>query len=177
MTLRLSALVAVAKNGVIGRKNTLPWRLPPDLKRFKMLTMGHSLIMGRKTYESIGRPLPGRNCIVITHQAGRKIPGAIVVNSIAEALKACINSQGNGHTDATRDTECFVIGGAEILRQMLPQCNRMYLTEIQREFDGDVVFPEFEPDDWAETLREKHRWDDDGLEYHFVVLDRKRDAV
>lgn len=150
----------------------MPWRLPPDLKRFKTLTMGHSVIMGRKTYESIGKPLPGRTCIIITHQAGYEIPGSIVAGSIAEALKACDRGQDNRDGLPT-NTECFVIGGAEIFRQMLPLCKRLHITEIQKDFDGDVLFPEFNRDEWAETSREKLYWDDEGLEYHFVVLDRK----
>jgi len=189
MTPRLCALVAMAKNRVIGRDNALPWRLPPDLKRFKAMTMGHPIIMGRKTYESIGKPLPGRTCIIVTNQAGYEVQGAIVVPSIAEALTTCCRAvkgkdkedkeKENKHTrtDADTghtDTECFVIGGAEIFRQMLPLCDRLYITEIQRDFDGDVLFPEFNREEWSETSREKHHWDDGGLAYHFVVLDRKK---
>src|SRR5678815_990515 len=96
MSVRLSALVATAQNRVIGKNNAMPWRLPPDLKRFKTLTMGHPIIMGRKTYESIGRPLPGRTCIIITSQTGYEVQGAIVVHSIAEALRAaCYDDKGN----------------------------------------------------------------------------------
>ncbi|SFN96052.1 dihydrofolate reductase [Nitrosospira briensis] len=184
MTQRLCALVAMAKNRVIGRDNALPWRLPPDLKRFKALTMGHPMIMGRKTFESIGKPLPGRTCIILTKQAEYEVPGAIVVPSIAEALIACCRSgkdtdkEGKdiraGTDTGYANTECFVIGGAEIFRQMLPLCDRLYITEIQKDFDGDVLFPEFNREEWDETSREKHRWDDDGLAYHFVVLDRKQ---
>lgn len=179
MTLKLCALVAMAQNRVIGRNNSLPWRLPPDLKHFKALTMGHPIIMGRKTYESIGRPLPGRACIIVTSHTGYKVQGATVVRSIAEALKACCRDRedkGNEHHPANTESECFVIGGAEIFRQMLPLCDRLYITEIRRDFDGDVLFPEFNREEWSETSREKHHWDDDGLEYHFVVLDRKKDG-
>jgi dihydrofolate reductase len=174
MNARLSALVAVAKNRVIGKNNAMPWRLSPDLKRFKALTMGHPIIMGRKTYESIGRPLPGRTSIIITSQTEYEVQGAIVVHSIAEALRACYEDKGNEEKPLTTDgTESFVIGGADIFRQMLPLCDRLYVTEIQRDFDGDVLFPEFNQEEWKETSREKHRWDDNGLEYHFVVFDRK----
>jgi dihydrofolate reductase len=174
MNARLSALVAVAKNRVIGKNNAMPWRLSPDLKRFKALTMGHPIIMGRKTYESIGRPLPGRTSIIITSQTEYEVQGAIVVHSIAEALTACHDDKGNEDKPvAAHDTESFVIGGAEIFQQMLPLCDRLYVTEIQRDFDGDVLFPEFNQEEWKETSREKHRWDDNGLEYHFVVFDRK----
>ncbi|MCX7184137.1 MAG: dihydrofolate reductase [Nitrosospira sp.] len=164
---RFSILVAMAKNRVIGRNNALPWQLSPDLKRFKQLTMGHHIVMGRKTYESIGRPLPGRISVIVSRQSDYQAPGAIVVGSIAEALKVC-------NEDKEMDQESFVIGGAEIYQQALGLCQRMYVTEIQQEFDGDALFPEFNQQEWHEISREKHRLDgDDGLEYHFVVLDRK----
>lgn len=164
---RFSILVAMAKNRVIGRNNALPWQLPPDLKRFKQLTMGHHIVMGRKTYESIGRPLPGRTSVIVTRQPDYQVPGAIVAGSIAEALKVC--SEGK-----EMDQEIFVIGGAEIYQQALGSCQRMYVTEIQQEFEGDALFPEFNQQEWREISREKHRLaEDDGLEYHFVVLDRK----
>lgn len=175
MTTQLSALAAVAKNRVMGKDNSLPWRLPPDLKHFKALTMGHRIIMGRKTYESIGKPLPGRTSIIVTSQTEYKVPGAIVVNSIAEALRACEDDRQNHDPHAAADdSERFVIGGAEIFRQILPLCDRLYITEIQRDFDGDVLFPEFNHEEWSEASREKYCWgDENGLEYHFVVYDRK----
>ena len=173
MTPRLSALVAMAQNRVIGKKNAIPWRLPPDLKRFKELTMGHPIIMGRKTHESIGRLLPGRTSIIITKRAGYNVPGALVVKSIEEALNACGQTRSSDEVKQLAcDSECFVIGGAEIFHQMLPLCDRLYITEIQRDFEGDVYFPEFDGDEWQEVSRETHV-DDDGLKYHFVVLDRK----
>ena len=162
----VSILVAMAKNRVIGRNNALPWQLPPDLKRFKELTMGHHIVMGRKTYESIGRPLPGRTSVIITRQPDYQVPGAIVVASIDQALKVC--SAGK-----EVDQEIFVIGGAQIYRQSLGLCQRIYITEIQQEFDGDTLFPELNQQEWREISREKYRLNDgDGLEYHFVVLDR-----
>ncbi len=161
----VSILVAMAKNRVIGRNNALPWQLPPDLKRFKELTMGHHIVMGRKTYESIGRPLPGRTSVIITRQPDYQVPGAIVVASIDQALKVC--SEGK-----EVDQEIFVIGGAQIYRQSLGLCQRIYITEIQQEFDGDTLFPELNQQEWREISREKYRLNDgDGLEYHFVVLD------
>ncbi|MEK7768163.1 MAG: dihydrofolate reductase [Pseudomonadota bacterium] len=164
---RFSILVAMAKNRVIGKNNALPWQLSPDLKRFKQLTMGHHIVMGRKTYESIGRLLPGRTSIIVTRQPDYQVPGAIVAGSIAEALKVC--SEGK-----EMDQESFVIGGAEIYQQALGLCQRMYVTEIQQEFDGDALFPEFDQQEWREISREKHQLaEDDGLEYHFVVLDRR----
>ena len=164
---RFSILVAMAKNRVIGRNNALPWQLSADLKRFKQLTMGHHIVMGRKTYESLGRLLPGRTSVIVTRQSDYQIPGAIVVGSIAEALKVC----GEGKD---MNQESFVIGGAEIYQQALPLCQRMYITEIQQEVDGDTLFPEFNQQEWREIFREKHSQDEaDGLDYHFVVLDRK----
>ena len=160
---QISIIVAMAKNRVIGKNNALPWHLSPDLKHFKSLTMGHAIIMGRKTYESIGKPLPGRTSVIVTRQPGYQVPGAIVAGSVDEALQAC-----------NEYAESFVIGGAEVYRQTLEHCQRMYITELQWDFDGDAFFPEFSHDQWRETSREKHRLDDGTeLEYHFVVLDRK----
>ncbi len=164
---RLSILVAMAKNRVIGQHNKLPWHLPTDLKHFKSLTMDHAIIMGRKTYESIGKPLPGRINIIITHQQNFEAPGAIVVNSIENSFK--VSQEMRGTTK-----ECFVIGGEQLFRQTLNECQRMYITEIQRDFEGDTVFPEFDYSDWKEIERIKHFSEgDNNLEYHFVVLDRK----
>ncbi|HEY0751193.1 MAG TPA: dihydrofolate reductase [Chitinophagaceae bacterium] len=164
---RLSILVAMAKNRVIGRNNKLPWHLPADLKHFKSLTMGHPIIMGRKTYESIGKPLPGRTNIIITHQADYEVPGAMVVHSIEDAFLAC--------KKATQlDVENFVIGGEKLFQQTMMLCQRLYLTEIQKDFEGDTFFPQFDTNDWEEVRRDKYFDDNDGkLEYHFVVLDRK----
>ncbi|MXS83894.1 dihydrofolate reductase [Nitrosomonas oligotropha] len=166
--LRLSILVAMAKNRVIGRDNRLPWHLPADLKHFKFLTMGQAIVMGRKTYESIGKPLPGRANIVITRQTDYQIPGAVVVNSLEDALLVCEET-------STTDTENFIIGGEKLYRQTIKICQRMYITEIQSNFDGDVFFPEFDPNEWEEAQRDKHT--EGNLEYHFVVLERKSSAV
>lgn len=166
-SLRLSILVAMARNRVIGQDNRLPWHLPADLKHFKSLTTGHIIIMGRKTYESIGRPLPGRTNIVITRQKNFKAIGATIVHSVENALQACKQV-------STLNQEHFIIGGAEIFQQTLKICQRMYITEIQRDFEGDTFFPEFDPNDWKETQRDKHYSDqDNNIEYHFIVLDRK----
>jgi dihydrofolate reductase len=174
MNFRLSALVAMAKNRVIGCNNALPWHLPPDLKHFKSLTMGHPIIMGRKTYESIGRPLPGRLSIIVTRQASYQVPGAIVVGSLAQALQAA-QCKRDEHADSgsMADGEAFVIGGAEIFRQTLPLCDRIYITEIQADFEGDILFPEFNLEEWIEMSRDRQSWDEGTLDYHFVVLDRK----
>ena len=179
MKSRVSALVAMARNRVIGRNNALPWHLPPDLKRFKSLTMGHPIIMGRKTYESIGRPLPGRTCIIVTHRAGYEVPGAVVVDSLAEALRAAdAKAQESFSNRSIAVSEVFVIGGADVFPQALPLCDRIYLTEIQADFEGDALFPQFDRVEWDETSRERCRWDgegDGGFDYQFVVLDRKND--
>lgn len=170
-SLRLSLLVAMARNRVIGRNNKLPWYLPADLKHFKSLTMRQTIVMGRKTYESIGKPLPGRINIIITRQAGYEVPGAIVVSSVDDALLRCEETSSN-------QGESFIIGGEELYRQTLRICQRMYITEIQRDFEGDVFFPKFDPNEWKETQRDKHISENDtNLEYHFVVLDRKVSAI
>lgn len=166
MALRLSILVAMSSNRVIGKNNALPWHLSPDLKHFKTLTMGRAIIMGRKTYESIGRPLPGRTNVVITRQKDYQAKGAIIVNSVDEALKVC-----SAHDDA--NGEAFLIGGAELYRQTIAHCHRLYITEIQRDFDGDTFFPEFNVGEWQEITREKHYSEVDSLEYHFVTYDHK----
>lgn len=164
---RLSILVAMAKNRVIGKSNQLPWHLPADLKHFKLLTMGQTIVMGRKTYESIGRPLPGRENIIITRQLGYEVPGATVVNSLQDALLICEES-------SAFNRESFIIGGEKLYRQTLDICQRMYVTEIQSDFDGDVFFPEFDRSDWEEIQRHKHITENGAhIEYHFVILDRK----
>ncbi|MBY0474450.1 MAG: dihydrofolate reductase [Nitrosomonas sp.] len=168
MTLaRLSILVAMAKNRVIGKNNQLPWHIPADLKHFKFLTMGQIIVMGRKTYESIGRPLPGRENIIITRQLGYEAPGATVVSSLQDALLICEES-------STINRESFIIGGEKLYRQTLSICQRMYVTEIQSDFEGDVFFPEFDRSDWEEIQRDKHIFENGArIEYHFVILDRK----
>ena len=164
---RLSILVAMARNRVIGHKNQLPWYLPADLKHFKSLTMGHPIVMGRKTYESIGRPLPGRTNIILTHQKILEVPGAIVVHSIESALQKCQENNAVQH-------ESFIIGGENLYRQTLPYCQRLYITEIQKDFDGDAFFPEFDSNEWQEAQRDQHFSEgNDIFEYHFVIFDRK----
>lgn len=163
----LSLLVVMSSNRVIGRNNQLPWYLPEDLKHFKALTMGHPIIMGRKTHESIGRILPGRTNIIISRKKNYIVPGAIVVDSIQGALTA-------GDGIEVSETQIFVIGGEEIFHQTLPLSHRIYLTEIQKQFEGDTFFPELNPNEWHETERSKHfSSGDEPLEYHFVILDRK----
>ena len=131
----VSLIAAMARNHVIGKDNQLPWKLPEDLKRFKAITLGHPIIMGRKTFDSLGRPLPGRENIVLSRRPGLVLPGATVFGSLAEAFERF----------AGTDNEVFVIGGAEIYAQALSRADRLYLTRIDADFPGDAFFPEV---DW-----------------------------
>jgi dihydrofolate reductase len=140
---RITLIVARARNGVIGRAGTLPWRLPEDLAFFKRTTMGHPIVMGRRTWESIGRPLPGRRNIVVSRQAGFVAAGAEVVPSLDEALRLCA---GAG--------ELFVIGGAQLYGEALPRADRLIVTEIDADFDGDTHWPAPDPAHWREAARE-----------------------
>ena len=141
----ISIIVAVAENGVIGSDNRLPWHLPDDLKRFKALSLGKPIVMGRRTFDSIGRPLPGRTNIVISRHSGLAIEGVRVVHSLDAALAA-----------AGSVPEIVVIGGAEIFRQVLPRTNTIHLTRVHAQVAGDVVFPELDPAQWRETAVEHH---------------------
>ncbi|HEX8819963.1 MAG TPA: dihydrofolate reductase [Archangium sp.] len=140
----LSAIVAMAANRCIGRDNTLPWRLPADLKRFKQLTLGHTLILGRKTYESIGRPLPGRTMIVVTRQRDYAPQGVQVAHSLEEALALA------------RGDEVFLAGGAELYRQAMDRVERLHLTRIHRDYEGDTFFPEVDLSRWRLSAEEHH---------------------
>jgi dihydrofolate reductase len=160
---RISLIVAVARNGVIGKDGKLPWHLPEDLKRFKALTMGHHIIMGRRTWESIGRPLPGRTSVVVSRQRDYSAPGATLVHSFAEAVAACAG-----------DDEAFVIGGEEIYRTALPAADRIYLTQLDAEYAGATRFPALTPGEWREVSCERHPAS--GPErsgFDFVVLERE----
>jgi dihydrofolate reductase len=160
--MRLSAIVAMASNRVIGVNNQLPWRLPADLARFKRLTMGHTLVMGRKTYESIGRPLPGRTMIVVTRQRGYVPEGVKVAHSVDEALAL---AQG--------DDEVFIIGGAELFAQTMSRLDRLYLTLIEREFPGDAFFPEVDLSTWKRIEQEHHPASTpEALPYAFLTYER-----
>jgi dihydrofolate reductase len=162
---RIAFVVAVARNGVIGRQGKLPWRVSSDLKRFKAITFGKPVIMGRKTWESLPkRPLPGRANIVITRDRGYETEGAVVTASVAEAL---------AQARRTESEEICVIGGSDIFRQMLPMADRLYLTEIDLSPEGDVVFPPLDPKAWRETSRETHvRAQGDDAGFVLRVLDR-----
>ena len=162
-TPRITLIAAVAKNRVIGAGNALPWRLPGDLKRFKALTLGHPVIMGRKTWESLGRPLPGRTNIVVSRSSELAVPGARLVGSLAEALAEAAAMPGD---------EVFIIGGAEIYRLALPLAQRLQLTEIDQDFAGDVHFPTVDKAVWRETTRDSTPAGAD-LSYAFVTYDRR----
>ncbi len=160
----LSAIAATAAGRVIGKDNKMPWHLPADLKHFKNLTSGHPVLMGRRTYESIGKPLPNRTNIIMTRDINYSAPDCIIVNSVETAV-----SMAN---ELDMD-EIFVIGGAEVYRQLLPQIQRVYLTEIHHHFDGDAFFPELHAKEWKEVSREPHQADEKNkYDYSFVVLER-----
>lgn len=163
--MRVSLLVAVAERGVIGRDGGLPWRLPADLRFFKRVTMGHHVIMGRRTWESIGRPLPGRTMVVLSRDPALVVPGASVVHELADALALA---------RAAGDTEAFVIGGAEVYARALPLADRLYLTRVHADVEGDVCFPVYDPQEWVEVAREEHAADEHHAHaFALCTLDRR----
>ncbi len=144
----VAVIAALARNRVIGQAGGLPWRIREDLQRFKHLTMGHALVMGRKTHESIGRPLPGRRNLVLTRDSSYQTPAGVVrVSDLAAALEQC---------QRAGETMTFIIGGGEIYRQALPLADRLYLTRVHRDVVGDTWFPDYDPSEWTETEREDH---------------------
>ena len=162
--MRIALIAAMAKNRIIGRNNQLPWRIPADLKHFKVLTMGKPIIMGRKTYESIGRPLPGRDNIVLTGDVTYRAEGCEVVHSIAQALQV-----------AGAVEEAMIVGGSDLYRQTIGDADRLYLTLVKAEVEGDAWFPKIDSRQWREIKREAHRADDSNqYDYAFVVLERAR---
>jgi dihydrofolate reductase len=162
---RVALIAAIASNGIIGAGNRLPWHLPEDLRHFRSLTPGHTVIMGRKTWESIGKPLPSRQNIVVSRQALLRLDGASVAHSLAEALSL-----------ASRPDPVFVIGGEALYRSALPVAALLYLTEIARDFPGDARFPAFERGQWREIAREVHPpANGEGFAYHFATYERAPD--
>jgi dihydrofolate reductase len=155
----VSLVVAVAANGVIGRANRLPWHLPGDLRHFKRTTLGKAVVMGRKTFQSIGRPLPGRRNVVVTRDEGWIADGVWVAHSLEQGLAIA----GGG--------EVMVIGGAELFGAALPMADRLYVTEVHRAYDGDAVFPALDAAVWREVSRQDHEGDP---ALSFVVLERSR---
>ncbi|MGI9517101.1 MAG: dihydrofolate reductase [Pirellulaceae bacterium] len=158
----VSLIVAMSENGVIGRDGDMPWRLSDDLRRFKRITMGHHLIMGRKTFDSIGRLLPGRTTIIMTRNVDYQVEGALIARDFASALAL-----------AAGDDEVFVVGGGEIYRTALPAVQRIYLTRVHTTLEGDTTFPEIDWDNWQRVSRESHSCDDrNNYDYTFEVYDR-----
>ena len=162
--MKISMIAAMTEDRVIGIKNTLPWKLPNDMKWFRQNTMGKPIIMGRKTFESFGaKPLPGRTNIIITHSQNYQAKDSIVVHSIEDALKAAGDVE-----------EVMIIGGASFYEQMLPKADRLYLTFVHAELKGDAWFPEINNNDWNKTEKISHKKDKDNQYDHtFLILDRK----
>jgi len=161
---KISIIVAIARNNGIGKDNQLLWHLPADLKRFKMITTGHTVIMGKNTFLSLpAGPLKDRRNIVISNVTGDHFPGCETVYSVTEALEKCDDAQEN-----------FVIGGASIYRQFLPLADRLYLTLVDRDFDADTFFPDIRKEDWNEVSRESTEYDtNNDFRYTFIILQRK----
>lgn len=162
--MNISIIAAMGRNRELGFGNQLPWHLPDDLKRFKALTTGHVIVMGRKTYEAIGRPLPNRTNVVITRNKGFSAHGCVVVNSMEDAIKTAETSRSsvgaNSANTANSADEIFVIGGAEIYKLALPFANRMYLTHVDADMNADVYFPEFNEKEWRIVKTEPHARDE-----------------
>jgi dihydrofolate reductase len=158
----VSIIVAFDENRLIGRDNGLPWHLPADLKHFKQITMGHYMIMGRKTFESIGKPLPGRTSVVITRQPDLKYEGCIMASSLEDALAKC-----------PADANVFIIGGAEIFNQSLPLCDFLHTTLIHHQFEGDTHFSELNPSEWEIVSREDFEADEKN-QWAYSYIDYKR---
>jgi dihydrofolate reductase len=160
----ISFIVAMDKHRVIGKNNQLPWHLPADLKFFKKVTMGHSIIMGRKTHESIGKPLPGRENVIVTRNLNYHSDGCLVLHSVEELLQY---AQG-------KQEEVFVIGGAELFKEVFPYTDRLYLTQIDEEFEGDTYFPEFHLNEWILLSQEKGIKDEKNpYDYSFNIYKRQ----
>jgi dihydrofolate reductase len=157
---RIYIVAAIARNGVIGARGKLPWHLPEDLQHFKKLTLGHPVIMGRRTWESLGKPLPGRENIVITRTPGFEAAGASVAASLAAAVALCAG-----------EPVAFVIGGAEIYAAALPIADGLVLTEIQQDFEGDTRFPQWDRNAWRPSQKETHT-STGGVRFAFVLYER-----
>lgn len=159
----LSIIVAVSENNVIGKGGDLPWRLSADLRRFKAITMGHAMIMGRKTYESIGRALPGRTTIVLTRESEFEAPGCLVATSFDQALGLAGDA-----------TEVFIVGGSQIYELALPRAGRIYWTAVHTEVKGDVFFPDVDWSEWELREEERHSADDKNqFEFSFRVFQKR----
>jgi len=157
---RVYLVAAVAANGIIGASGKLPWHIPEELKHFKRLTLGHPVIMGRRTWESLKGPLPQRENIVVTRTPGYEAPGAAVANSLGAALALCIG-----------EPVAFVIGGTQLFEEAMPHAAGMVLTEIQRDYEGDTRFPAWDRSQWRESQREAHTAAD-GTRFDFVLYEK-----
>ena len=158
----ISIIVAMDRKGVIGRDGKLPWHLSADLKHFKAITMGKPIIMGRKTHESLGRALPGRENIVVTRNDNYQAPGCTVLHSLDDVFMHCRKAD-----------EILIMGGAELYAQFLDRANRIYLTEVHTEVSGDTYFPAYDGDQWREVQRQDFRADEkNDFDYSFVILER-----
>lgn len=157
-----SIIVAKSQNNAIGKDNQLLWHLPQDMRHFKQMTLGHHMIMGRKTFESIGKPLPGRELIVVTRNPDYQVPGCKIVGSIEEALD---------WAEQAGETEVLIAGGEQIYRAMLPVADKIYLTEVKTVLEGDTFFPELDKNEWKEIKRTAHPADEQhAYAYNFVEL-------
>ena len=161
--MKISIIVAMDRNHVIGSEGDLPWHISSDLQNFKKITMGKPIIMGRKTHESIGRPLPGRENIILTRDKDYRVEGCTVLNSLDEVIEHCKDID-----------EIMITGGSEIYQLALDKASKLYLTEVHTEIDGDTHFPEFDKGDWEEISRENFKADEkNDFDYSFVVLKRE----
>lgn len=166
--MKLSLIWAMSDNRVIGNDNELPWHLPNDLQFFKKMTMGKPIIMGRKTFESIGRPLPGRVNIVITRSQDWQHEGVLVVNSVDMAIQAAEDLAFDQQIE-----EVIIMGGAQIYKQTINKADQLYITEVKAELEGDAFFPEFDLSVWKETWREEHtKCEKNPYDYNFVVFEK-----
>lgn len=160
--MKIAIIVATDEQGLIGKENDLPWKLSADLQYFRRVTMGKPLVMGRKTHESIGRALPGRKNIIVTKNLNYLAEGCHVVHSVEDAIKACDDVE-----------EIMVMGGASLYEQLLPQADRLYLTQVHASLEGDTWFPDWQKADWQEVNREDHPADNkNDYSYSFIVFDR-----
>ncbi len=168
--MKLALICAMSENRVIGRNNTLPWRLPEDLKYFKRTTMGSSIIMGRKTWDSIGKVLPGRTNIIVTRSPALKIEGVKIALSVPEAIEL---AEHTALIDGSE--EAFIIGGAELYSEAMPFAERFYLTRVHAEVEGDTFLKSFDEVEWQEISRKEYRKSDvNHLDYSICVLDKKK---
>ncbi|HVN82678.1 MAG TPA: type 3 dihydrofolate reductase [Terriglobia bacterium] len=159
--MKISIIVAMSVNRVIGKGKSLPWKLPADLRHFKELTMGHWVVLGRKTFESIGRPLPGRRLIVVTHQVEYSADGVEIAHSVDQALSV---AEGG---------EVFIAGGGQIYNQTIGRADRIYITLVEREFEGDTRFPPLDASNWQQVFEECHQADEKNpVPYRFQIYER-----